>query len=50
MITVDDNEPEEIALTLQSENYNMNMVPLVRRRACNEYLTVQKITRKMEPS
>jgi release factor glutamine methyltransferase len=43
MITVDDNEPEDISDILKSE-HGMTMVPLVRRRACNEYLTVQKIT------
>ena len=43
MITVDDNEPEEISEILKTK-YNMNMIPLVRRKACNEYLTVQKIT------
>jgi release factor glutamine methyltransferase len=45
MITVDDNEPEEIAKILQSKQYNnLTMTPLLRRRAHNEYLTVQKIT------
>jgi release factor glutamine methyltransferase len=43
MITVDDNEPEEIANIL-SKNYHRTMTPLLRRRAHNEYLTVQKIT------
>jgi len=44
MITVDDNEPEEISKLF--ENFDLLMVPLVRRRAHNEYLSVQKITRK----
>lgn len=42
MITVDDNEPEEIAGLFAT--HGLNMTPFVRRRACNEYLTVQKIT------
>jgi release factor glutamine methyltransferase len=42
MITVDDNEPEDIAQTFK--NLGLNMVPLVRRRAYNEYLTVQRIS------
>jgi release factor glutamine methyltransferase len=41
MITVDDNEPEEIARKLST--LGLSMSPLVRRRAHNEYLTVQKI-------
>lgn len=44
MITVDDNEPEEIAK--QFDTLGLLMVPLVRRRARNEYLSVQKITPK----
>lgn len=43
MITVDDNLPEDIAK--QFAKYNCTMIPWVRRRACNEYLTVQKITK-----
>jgi release factor glutamine methyltransferase len=43
MITVDDNKPEELASILKSK-YGLTMTPLVRRRACNEFLTVQKIT------
>jgi methylase of polypeptide subunit release factors len=42
MITVDDNDPEELAE--QFHNLGLAMRPLVRRRACNEYLTVQKLT------
>lgn len=44
MITVDDNDPEEIAQTFDA--LGIKMFPLVRRRACNEYLTVQKLVRK----
>jgi release factor glutamine methyltransferase len=44
MITVDDNEPEE--LSGEFDRLGMQLRPLVRRRACNEYLRVQKITRK----
>ena len=43
MITVDDNRPTEMA-TLLRENHGLKMVPLVRRRARNEYLSVQKIS------
>ena len=43
MITVDDNEPEDIA-SIFSSKYNLTMLPLVRRRAFNEYLSVQKIS------
>jgi release factor glutamine methyltransferase len=42
MITVDDNKPEELAQ--QFHTLGLCMRPLVRRRACNEYLTVQKLT------
>lgn len=42
MITVDDNEPEDMSLLLSSK-YDLTMRPLVRRRAHNEYLTVQKV-------
>ncbi|CAB9508568.1 N-6 adenine-specific DNA methyltransferase 1 [Seminavis robusta] len=42
MITVDDNEPEVLA-TLFRE-LGLQMKPLVRRRAHNEFLTLQKIT------
>ncbi|KAL3937438.1 MAG: hypothetical protein SGARI_002128 [Bacillariaceae sp.] len=45
MITVDDNDPEEIATILKAQQqHSMKMEPWVRRRAHNEYLTVQKIT------
>ena len=43
MITVDDNLPAELASILQ-EKHGLKMVPLVRRRARNEYLSVQKIS------
>ena len=43
MVTVDDNEPYELACILLS-NHGLRMKPLVRRRARNEYLTIQKIT------
>ena len=43
MVTVDDNEPYELACLLLS-NFGLRMKPLVRRRARNEYLTIQKIT------
>jgi release factor glutamine methyltransferase len=46
MITVDDNEPEDLARIFA--NLGLTMAPLVRRRAFNEYLTVQKITHNMK--
>lgn len=42
MITVDNNLPEE--LQKQFHSLGLRMEPWVRRRARNEYLTVQKIT------
>ena len=41
MITVDDNEPEQLAVAFKE--LGLNMTPLVRRRAHNEFLTVQKL-------
>ena len=43
MITVDDNLPHELSTILHND-YKLQMIPLMRRRASNEYLTVQKIT------
>jgi release factor glutamine methyltransferase len=43
MITVDDNRPAQMA-TILKEEHGLDMVPLVRRRARNEYLSVQKIS------
>ena len=43
MITVDDNLPRELACELRDE-HGLRMVPLLRRRARNEYLSVQKIS------
>lgn len=43
MITVDDNRPTEMA-TILREKHGLEMVPLVRRRARNEFLSVQKIS------
>jgi release factor glutamine methyltransferase len=42
LITVDDNEPEKMAEIFWK--LGLAMEPFVRRRACNEYLTVQKLT------
>ena len=42
MITVDDNRPEEIAIMFRE--LGLDMRPIVRRRAHNEYLSVQKIS------
>jgi release factor glutamine methyltransferase len=44
MITVDDNEPFELAQ--EFAKLGLVMVPWLRRRARNEYLTVQRITWK----
>ena len=44
LITVDDNFPEEIAEIMLS-SFQICMIPFLRRRANNEYLTVQKLTR-----
>jgi len=44
MITVDDNYPEDIA-DLMLSSYKIRMEPFMRRKACNEYLTVQKMVR-----
>ena len=43
LITVDDNLPHELSTILHND-YKLQMIPLMRRRASNEYLTVQKIT------
>lgn len=42
MITVDDNKPDELAQNFAK--LGLRMEPWVRRRARNEYLTVQRIT------
>ena len=42
MITVDDNEPEQLAKGFGE--FGLHMKPLLRRRANNEFLTVQKIS------
>jgi len=42
LITVDDNIPEELAALFQE--HDLSMVPLMRRKASNEYLSVQKIS------
>mmetsp|Transcript_24536 Transcript_24536/g.45403 ORF Transcript_24536/g.45403 Transcript_24536/m.45403 type:complete len:278 (-) Transcript_24536:100-933(-) len=43
MITVDDNMPEQIAGVMMKD-YGIIVRPLLRRKARNEYLTVQKLT------
>ena len=43
MIVVDDNEPHEIAAVMH-ERYRIKVVPFLRRRARNEFLTVLKMT------
>jgi release factor glutamine methyltransferase len=45
MVTVDDNRPQELAGWLRND-HDLEMVPLLRRRAFNEHLTVQKITKR----
>ena len=44
MITVDDNYPEDIAKRMLT-SFNIVMEPYLRRKAHNEYLTVQKMSR-----
>ena len=46
IITVDDNLPEEMAAMF--DDLGCTMVPWVRRRAYNEYLSVQRVTRKTQ--
>jgi len=43
VVTVDDNYPEQISQTMD-ELYGIKVVPWLRRRAHNEYLTIQRIT------
>jgi release factor glutamine methyltransferase len=43
VITVDDNRPDQLARVLR-ERHGLIQIPLLRRRAYNEHLTVQKIT------
>jgi hypothetical protein len=43
VVTVDDNYPEQIAQTMD-ELYGIRVVPWLRRRAHNEYLTIQRMT------
>ncbi|KAK1748453.1 methyltransferase [Skeletonema marinoi] len=43
MVTVDDNYPEQITQTMD-ELYGIKVVPWLRRRAHNEYLTIQRMT------
>jgi release factor glutamine methyltransferase len=45
IITVDDNKPEEIADIL-NHTYNIQVIPLLRRRARNEFLSVLKFQLK----
>ena len=42
LVTVDDNKPVELAQRFRL--LGLNMQPLVRRKAYNEYLTIQKIS------
>jgi release factor glutamine methyltransferase len=43
LVTVDDNRPAQLAAEL-SASFSLEMKPLFRRRARNEFLTIQKIT------
>lgn len=43
VVTVDDNYPEQISQTMD-ELYGIEVVPWLRRRAHNEYLTIQRMT------
>lgn len=42
LVTVDDNQPWEMA-ELCAKCYNLRLLPLLRRRAHNEFLTIQKL-------
>lgn len=42
LVTVDDNRPEDLARVFRDKE--LSMKPLFRRRAHNEFLTIQKIT------
>jgi release factor glutamine methyltransferase len=46
VVAVDDNRPRELAARLRRE-HGLEAVPLLRRRAFNEHLTVLKITRRL---
>jgi release factor glutamine methyltransferase len=43
VVTVDDNYPEQISQTMD-DLYGIKVVPWLRRRAHNEYLTIQRMT------
>lgn len=43
VVTVDDNFPEQISQTM-NDLYGIRVVPWLRRRAHNEYLTIQRMT------
>jgi release factor glutamine methyltransferase len=43
VVTVDDNYPEQIS-QMMNDMYGIKVVPWLRRRAHNEYLTIQKMT------
>jgi release factor glutamine methyltransferase len=50
LVTVDDNRPAQLASQL-SASLSLEMKPLFRRRARNEFLTIQKITwEQQQPS
>jgi release factor glutamine methyltransferase len=48
IVTVDENRPRELAALLERD-FGLQMRPLLRRRARNEFLTIQKIAR-LEPT
>jgi hypothetical protein len=43
IVVVDDNYPEQIAQTMDN-NYGIKVIPWLRRRARNEFLTILKMT------
>lgn len=43
IVVVDDNYPEQIAQTMD-DNYGIKVIPWLRRRARNEFLTILKMT------
>jgi len=47
IITIDENNPEEIA-TIMLQRYQIQVTPVLRRRARNEFLSVLKLSRLLE--
>mmetsp|Transcript_1985 Transcript_1985/g.3915 ORF Transcript_1985/g.3915 Transcript_1985/m.3915 type:complete len:180 (+) Transcript_1985:1-540(+) len=43
VVVVDDNYPEELAM-IMNERYEIKVIPILRRRARNEFLTILRMT------